>query len=132
MTAVWQFMLVYGVYHLSLFPSVPGGDSGELLANACNGGTNHPPGYPLFSMLANAAMQFPFPRMHLSEDSGLAIDWNATPAWKVNQQCAFFGALASVLIYMSSLSKFKLIVLLYIQLVMTTIRLRLTPHTQTQ
>ena len=42
MTALWQFMLVFTIYDLSLFPSVPGGDSGELLANACNGGANHP------------------------------------------------------------------------------------------
>ena len=54
------FASVYAVYHLTLFPSVPGGDSGELLANACNGGINHPPGYPLFSVLASLAMKFPF------------------------------------------------------------------------
>ena len=99
---------MYSPYIIYLFfPSVPGGDSGELLANACNGGTNHPPGYPLFSILAQAAMHFSCPRLYYSEESGLALDWNPTPAWKVNQQCAFFGAMASVLIYMSSLSLFR-------------------------
>jgi hypothetical protein len=29
------FLLVYVVYHLTLIPSVPGGDSGELLAESC-------------------------------------------------------------------------------------------------
>lgn len=29
------FWAVYGLYHLSLYASVPGGDSGELLAEAC-------------------------------------------------------------------------------------------------
>jgi hypothetical protein len=32
---MFVFVVVYVVYHLSLFPSVPGGDSGELLAEAC-------------------------------------------------------------------------------------------------
>ena len=30
---------------------VPGGDAGELVAEACLGGTAHPPGYPLFTVL---------------------------------------------------------------------------------
>jgi hypothetical protein len=29
------FSIVYLVYYLTLYPSVPGGDSGELLAEAC-------------------------------------------------------------------------------------------------
>ena len=46
---------VYLVYYLTLFPSVPGGDSGELLGNACIGGISHPPGYPTFSLLSKMA-----------------------------------------------------------------------------
>jgi hypothetical protein len=38
------FLTVYGVYHLSLFPSIAGGDSGELLAESCHFGVSHPPG----------------------------------------------------------------------------------------
>mmetsp|Transcript_12711 Transcript_12711/g.40154 ORF Transcript_12711/g.40154 Transcript_12711/m.40154 type:complete len:158 (+) Transcript_12711:59-532(+) len=45
-----------------------GGDSGELLAVSCDGGVAHPPGYPLFVMLA----RYP-------------IGWVGigTPAWRV-------------------------------------------------
>lgn len=28
------FVFVYAIYHLTLYPSVPGGDSGELLSEA--------------------------------------------------------------------------------------------------
>ncbi|KAJ1482686.1 hypothetical protein T484DRAFT_1897303, partial [Baffinella frigidus] len=42
-------------YASTQFPSVPGGDSGELIAAACSVdgyGIPHPPGYPLHTMLA--------------------------------------------------------------------------------
>ena len=29
------FFIVYSVYHLSAYPSIAGGDSGELMAEAC-------------------------------------------------------------------------------------------------
>ena len=36
---------VVGVtYHATLFDTIPGGDSGELVAEACALGTPHPPG----------------------------------------------------------------------------------------
>jgi hypothetical protein len=43
-------MFTFFVYHRTLYRSVMGGDSGELLAAGCEGGTGHPPGYPLFMM----------------------------------------------------------------------------------
>ena len=37
---------VVGVtFHATLFDTIPGGDSGELVAEACALGTPHPPGY---------------------------------------------------------------------------------------
>ncbi|XP_039459688.1 transmembrane protein 260 isoform X3 [Oreochromis aureus] len=36
--------------------TVPGGDSGELITTACELGVAHPPGYPLFTLLAHMAM----------------------------------------------------------------------------
>lgn len=106
--SVLIFVSVYATYHLTLFPGVPGGDSGELLANACNGGVNHPPGYPLFSMLANLAVKVPFPRVYLDGGSQrrLEMDWDPTPAWKVNNQAAVLGALSAVLVFLSSHSLF--------------------------
>ena len=41
------------VYALTAAASVGGGDSGELLAEACVGGVAHPPGYGLWLELAN-------------------------------------------------------------------------------
>ncbi|XP_068608236.1 LOW QUALITY PROTEIN: protein O-mannosyl-transferase TMEM260 [Brachionichthys hirsutus] len=37
--------------------TVPGGDSGELITTACELGVAHPPGYPLFTLLAHLAMR---------------------------------------------------------------------------
>ena len=39
------------VYGLTLHPSLPGGDAGELASAACSGGVAHPPGYPLHGLL---------------------------------------------------------------------------------
>ena len=36
---------------------IPGGDAGELVAEACLHGTAHPPGYPLFSMLTSLSIK---------------------------------------------------------------------------
>lgn len=40
------------VYTLTLYRTVPPGDSGELMAAAYTWGIPHPPGYPLFALLA--------------------------------------------------------------------------------
>jgi hypothetical protein len=45
------------LYLQTRYPSISGGDSGELLAEACQLGTAHPPGYPLFTLLAHCAIQ---------------------------------------------------------------------------
>lgn len=97
------FLVVYGTYHLSLLPSTPGGDSGELLAEACLLGTPHPPGYPLFTLLSHLVMKLPIPRLFLSASGdgggfGLNVDWEPTNGWRVNHMCACFGALTAVLL----------------------------------
>mmetsp|Transcript_12715 Transcript_12715/g.40174 ORF Transcript_12715/g.40174 Transcript_12715/m.40174 type:complete len:230 (+) Transcript_12715:59-748(+) len=60
-----------------------GGDSGELLAVSCDGGVAHPPGYPLFVMLA----RYP-------------IGWVGigTPAWRVGVLCACMSAGSTALL----------------------------------
>jgi len=60
---------------------VPGGDAGELLAEACNLGTPHPPGYPLFTLLSYSVIQL-----------GKCI--NLSPADSVNLLCCTLGAVA--------------------------------------
>mmetsp|Transcript_38991 Transcript_38991/g.92009 ORF Transcript_38991/g.92009 Transcript_38991/m.92009 type:complete len:133 (+) Transcript_38991:73-471(+) len=73
--------LVLVVYILTMYPSVPGGDSGELIVAGCTVGIAHPPGYPLFTMLAVLFHGIPF----------------GSPAWRINllsvilsTGCAFF------------------------------------------
>eukprot|EP01031_Cornospumella_fuschlensis_P033087 gene33087-40023_t len=90
--------IVYATYHLSLFPSIPGGDSGELVAEACQLGVPHPPGYPLFTMLSRLAIRLPATRFTLINDGTLGMDYQPSPAWKVNHMCCLFGAFTSVLV----------------------------------
>lgn len=53
--ALWVFSgLILSIYITTISPSIAGGDSGELVAEGCNLGTAHPPGYPLFTLLVHA------------------------------------------------------------------------------
>ena len=47
--------LVLAVYAPTLTRGIPGGDAGELVAEACQLGVAHPPGYPLFTLVTRAA-----------------------------------------------------------------------------
>ncbi|KAL4238129.1 hypothetical protein ACF0H5_002841 [Mactra antiquata] len=44
-------ILVLCVYIYTLYPNIPGGDSGELIVAAHELGVAHPPGYPVFTLL---------------------------------------------------------------------------------
>eukprot|EP00937_MAST-01D_sp_MAST-1D-sp2_P005264 g5264.t1 len=77
---------VLAVYAKTLYPSIPGGDSGELVAEACHLGVAHPPGYPTFTMLVHAVVAY-LP--------------GGPPAWKSNLFCALCGSLAAAFIQMS-------------------------------
>jgi hypothetical protein len=46
--------IAFAVYAVTLAPSVPAGDSGELITVAATGGVAHPPGYPLYTILGRA------------------------------------------------------------------------------
>lgn len=71
--------LVLGVYTKTLYPSVAGGDSGELVAESCHLGVSHPPGYPLFNMAVHAfALLLPWG--HGGADGAPAM----TVAWRAN------------------------------------------------
>ncbi len=48
------------LYLRTLHPSVPGGDAGELIAVAAHLEVAHPPGYPLFTLLAKLATLVPY------------------------------------------------------------------------
>lgn len=56
MAAFWapcalSFAISLAVLINTLYKSIPGGDSGELVAESCKLGVAHPPGYPLFTLL---------------------------------------------------------------------------------
>ena len=85
---IWPVSLALGavvlsVYTKTLCPTVPGGDSGELIQVAIDGGVVHPPGYPTWTMMANAFAKLPL---------------GGEPAWRVNLSSAVCGALAVVLL----------------------------------
>lgn len=51
-------LVVLAMYVYTMYPSIPGGDSGELITAAYELGVAHPPGYPLFTLLLWSAMKF--------------------------------------------------------------------------
>src|SRR5687768_7094763 len=73
---------VFLVYLRTLAPTVSGGDSGEFVAVACATGVAHPPGYPLYTMLAKLFTFIP----------------HGTVAWRVNLLSAICGSAAAVMI----------------------------------
>eukprot|EP00961_Rhodomonas_salina_P248606 3359948-Rhodomonas_salina.3 len=75
--------LFIGVYASTLYPTVPGGDSGELIVAACTLGIPHPPGYPLHTLLGHLFLRV-FP---------------GTPAARVNFLSAVCSAVTSGILY---------------------------------
>jgi hypothetical protein len=71
--------LVASLYYITLYPSLPGGDSGELIVASCSLGLPHPPGYPLFAMIGWLFTHIPF----------------GSIAWRVNLFSAVCGVIAS-------------------------------------
>src|SRR3989442_10223663 len=76
---------VFLIYLRTLAPSVVGGDTGELVTVAYKLGVAHPPGYPLFTMLAKLFTFIPF----------------GTIAWRVNLLSALCDSAAAVIILLA-------------------------------
>ena len=77
MTKYWRYLtpvialaLALAVYWRTLAPTVTLEDSGSFIAAACSLGVAHPPGYPLWCLLAHGFTRLPFGepawRVHLS------------------------------------------------------------------
>ncbi len=79
--ACGAFALV--IYTLTLCPTVPGEDGGELITAAYTLGIAHPPGYPLWCILGKLFTFIPF----------------GSIAWRVNFMSAVFGALTIASVY---------------------------------
>lgn len=65
-------------YTMTLYPTIAGGDSGELVAESCHLGISHPPGYPLYNIVVHLFTHY--------------LPFGDTPAWRAN----FFSAGAVV------------------------------------
>lgn len=76
-------VIAFLVYLRTLHPSLPPGDSGELISAAYAGGVVHPPGYPLYTMLGHLATLLPF----------------GSPAADMNLLSAFLDASAVGLVF---------------------------------
>jgi hypothetical protein len=85
--ALWPAAVTFGisfpVYLSTAFPSISGGDSGELIAEACVRGVAHPPGYPLYLLLLRAVLQ---------------IKVELPPAYIANVLNVFYAAVAATCI----------------------------------
>src|SRR5712692_5416630 len=79
--AVVTFVAALGLYTWTLAPTVTLVDSGELIVAARSLGIAHPPGFPLYVLLAHAATLLPFGNV----------------ARRVNFASALFAALAAAL-----------------------------------
>lgn len=79
------FCAVFAVYLLTLFPTLPDEDAGELVTASYFLGIAHPPGYPIYTLLGKLfTLIIPF----------------GSIAWRVNVMSAFFGALSVSLIFL--------------------------------
>eukprot|EP00501_MAST-03F_sp_TOSAG23-6_P002549 GSMAST32.ASY1.ANO1.2688.1 assembled CDS len=82
------FAIPMSIYIQTVYPTVAGGDSGELVAESCSLGVAHPPGYPLFILLSNIATK--------------RMEWlGGTPAWRSNMMSCCFASLAGVFVFLS-------------------------------
>ncbi|NLF37967.1 DUF2723 domain-containing protein, partial [bacterium] len=78
-TALITYAISFSVYVYTLQPTVGLEDSGELIAGAYRLGVPHPPGYPLWTIVAKLFTFIPV----------------GDPAWRVNLFSAVCGALAA-------------------------------------
>ncbi|CAM9546150.1 unnamed protein product, partial [Scytosiphon promiscuus] len=85
----------FGVYLATVAPGIPGGDAGELVAESCQLGTAHPPGYPLFTLLNHITTRvLPGLLDSVGLRPGTGVDGRASPAWCANVTASAMGALA--------------------------------------
>eukprot|EP00475_Leptophrys_vorax_P037040 TRINITY_DN6334_c0_g1_i1.p1 TRINITY_DN6334_c0_g1~~TRINITY_DN6334_c0_g1_i1.p1 ORF type:complete len:741 (-),score=147.68 TRINITY_DN6334_c0_g1_i1:51-2273(-) len=82
--------IVLAVYQKTVYPSVSGGDAGELIVSACRISVAHPPGYPTFTLLNALALQF-----------SRLMELSFKSAFVTNLVSCLFGSLTAGLIFLS-------------------------------
>jgi hypothetical protein len=81
----------FALYMATLFPRVPGGDSGELIAAAYQLGVGHPPGYPLFCIVEKIICSL----LYFGERTSVA--------YRMNVGNAIIAACTTGMIYLTAL-----------------------------
>ncbi|KAN0015394.1 hypothetical protein ACTFIU_008125 [Dictyostelium citrinum] len=76
------------IYSMTQYPSVSGGDAGELIVVAHQFGVAHPPGYPLFTFLG-------YMFSHIIPSNTVSV------AWKISFMSSMIGSIASIFIYLT-------------------------------
>ena len=76
------------LYVRTMYPSVPGGDAGELIAAVGGGGVIHPPGYPLYALLGRVFVHLP---------------WGSL-AWRLNLMSGACDAAAAALLCLAAIT----------------------------
>jgi hypothetical protein len=90
--SIFIFLFTLIIYLLTAFPSLsPVGDGAELVTNSYLLGINHPPGYPLYSMVGHMFVSLPAGNI----------------PFRLNLMSSFFSSLSSVLIFLSAFLLFK-------------------------
>lgn len=88
----YAFWITLGVslcaYFNTVSPSIAGGDAGELVAEGCQLGVSHPPGYPLYTIMVHFVTKYV--RRIVPNDR--------SDAWIVNSTSCIFGSVASALL----------------------------------
>ena len=79
--------VTFVIYVSTTSSSIAGGDAGELVAEGCQLGTSHPPGYPLYTII-----------VFLVTTLGKLHYPTLTPAYLVNITSCVFGSITSGLI----------------------------------
>lgn len=87
-------IIAFIIYVSTASSSIAGGDAGELVAEGCQLGTAHPPGYPLYVLIIGTVV-----RIASRIDDALSPDERTmTPAYWVNVTSCLFGAISTGLI----------------------------------
>ena len=121
MPAVVTGLIACAGYALTLFPSVPGGDAGELIGAVATTGVPHPSGYPLYALLTKAFLWLPvmnvawranFAAAVMASAAAAAIAWGVADAtgrrWAGIAAAAAFAFSPTVWLYAVSAEVFSL------------------------
>ena len=86
--------ITFLIYLSTTSDSIAGGDSGELVAEGCQLGTAHPPGYPLYTLIVGAVVRL----AARLEGEWFGESMIKTPVYWVNLTSCVFGAVSAGLI----------------------------------